>query len=109
MLDEKKTCHICSVFNLNELHSRPIVSVRLSNKLFDFCTELRKFVCISVVYFCNFFSLILNLNSIVASSLHSTFMSFSNNGILFTMNKLTASHIINICFAWNGQFDVPQG
>ena len=36
MLDEKKTCHICSVFNLNELHSRPIVSVGLSNKLFDF-------------------------------------------------------------------------
>ena len=36
MLDEKKTCHICSVFNLNELHSQPIVSVGLSNKLFDF-------------------------------------------------------------------------
>ena len=36
MLDDKKTCHICSVFNLNELHSLPIVSVRLSNKLFNF-------------------------------------------------------------------------
>ena len=69
----KKTCHICSVINLNELHSRPIVSVRLSNKSFNLFLELRKFVCISVEYFCNFFSLILNLNSIVASSLHSSF------------------------------------
>ena len=36
MLDEKKTCHIYSVFNLNELHSRPNVSVKLNNKLFNF-------------------------------------------------------------------------
>ena len=34
--DKKKTCHVCSVIDLNELHSRPIVSVRLSNKLFKF-------------------------------------------------------------------------
>ena len=73
MLDDKKTCHICSLINLNELHSRPIVSVRLSSKLFNFFLELRGFDCISVEYFCNLFSLILNLNSIVASSLHSSF------------------------------------
>ena len=36
MLDDKKTCHICSVIKLNELHIRPIVSVRLSNKSFNF-------------------------------------------------------------------------
>ena len=34
--DKKKTCHVCSVIDLNELHSRPIVNVRLSNKLFKF-------------------------------------------------------------------------
>ena len=42
--DKKKTCHICSVINLNEPHRRWIVSDKLSSKWF---LEFGKFVCIS--------------------------------------------------------------
>ena len=43
----KKTCHICSVINLNEPHRRWIVIDKLSSKWLKFFWNFSKFVCIS--------------------------------------------------------------